>query len=156
MMDRQSATKQLPSTSCERFHRNIGQKFSAEFIIIITQSSIKCASSVKHCSSITNLVFHLSSITSQFHRVSFTVMTTENRPGFLGFAPVGWVFISAKPKGYHLKALPKGFQMEHWNPTSASTRPHQRPKTWKNGPPKSGAGAKASWPLKTNYGPKVA
>ena len=35
MMDRQSATKQLPSTSCERFHRNIGQKFSAEFIIII-------------------------------------------------------------------------------------------------------------------------
>ena len=66
MMDRQSATKQLPSTSCERFHRNIGQKFSAEFIIIITQllssllwSSIKCASSVKHCSSITNLVFHL-------------------------------------------------------------------------------------------------
>ena len=52
--------------------------------------------------------------------------------------------------------LPKGFHMTPWNPTSASTRPQQRSKDWKNGPSKSGAGAKAIWPLKVNYGPKVA
>ena len=52
--------------------------------------------------------------------------------------------------------LPKGFQMTAWNPTSASKRPHQRPKHEKNGPSIRGAGAKASWPLKTIYGPKVA
>ena len=41
MMDRQSATKQLPSTSCDdsvEQIENIGQKFSAEFIIIIVIS----------------------------------------------------------------------------------------------------------------------
>ena len=86
----------------------------------------------------------------------YTVMTTENRPGFLGFAHVGSVFISAKWKGYHLKALPKGFQMAHWNPTSASTRPQQRPKTGKNGPSLNWSGAKASWPLKAKCSPKVA